>query len=289
MARAPQRTNEEGLRDDPVDWSGEQDLRVLVIGDSHAFGICSESESFASLLERDLSAARPGRSIDVLNAAQGGFSFFQYLGMLEKCLPWEPHLFVLAVYGGNDFSELAGLASVFGEGPTPHFSASQARRLDRAMKEVGLTAMGQCYTQPYFFEHHPRHVEPLYELSLDLIDEMRRRCDERGIEMITVFIPSPCELTWDPPLAVFEEVRAFLELDDDDLAVIDRFADRFVADVRARDLVVVDLRTSVAALPNPPFWRRDQHMNVDGHRLVADRLLPVVEGWIAESDVLGAR
>jgi len=272
-------TNEDGLRDDPIDWEADPDVRVLVAGDSHTFGVCAKEESYPGRLEARLREAWPEKTFDVLNTGQGGYTFYNYLGMLEKYLSLEPDVFVLGVYGGNDFSELVGLAHTFGEAPRGHFTKEQQNLRRDAMQSVSKAAMGQCYTGAFFFEYHPEHVAHLYEVSLDLVFQMRAVCESRGIAMIVAFIPAPCGLAWDRPIPAFEEVREFLGLGEDTLGVLDELATRFVDDVRASGLPVVDLGESIEDLDAAPYWRRDQHLNLDGHELLAARLQPLVEEW----------
>ena len=279
-------TNEAGLRDDPIDWEGSADLRVLVTGDSHTYGMCSNHESYPNVLEAQLTAAWPGRTFDVLNTGQGGWTFYHYLGMLEKYLDWEPDVFVVGVYGGNDFSGLAGLAHTFDESSRTRLTAEHYQQRREALA-INPSAMGQCFTGAFHFEHNPQHVDELYAVSLDLIEQMRAVCEIRGIEMVVAFIPAPCDLAWDRPIKKFEELREFLDLGDDGLGVLDALATRFVDDVRKSGLPVVDLRDSLEGLERPPYWRRDQHLDLVGHEILARELQPVVEELARARGLLG--
>ena len=77
-------TNSLGLRREGEIAVQQPDLRILVAGDSHVDGVCNNSEAFPALLESALAADRPGQVVEVLNAARGGQSPFNYLGTLEK-------------------------------------------------------------------------------------------------------------------------------------------------------------------------------------------------------------
>ena len=77
-------TNSLGLREDAELAAARPDLRILVTGDSHTDGVCENRESYANRLEASLLVDRPGKCVEVLNAGTGGFSFHNYLGVLEK-------------------------------------------------------------------------------------------------------------------------------------------------------------------------------------------------------------
>lgn len=270
-------TNEDGLRDDPIDWDADPDLRVLVAGDSHTFGVCSNDESYPNRLEQLLAEAWPGRSFDVLNTGQGGYSFYHYLGMLEKYRYLEPDVFVLGIFGGNDFSEISGLARTFGEGPPAHFTSEQRDLRRRSIETVSRAALGQCLTGTFYFEHHPEHVAAMSDIALDLARQMRALCEARGARMVVAFIPAPCNLKWDAPIPKVDEAREFLQLEPDAVDVLDEVADRFLDRMRAEGVPVVDLRETIAGLDVPPYWRHDLHLDVTGHDLLARELQPVVE------------
>jgi hypothetical protein len=103
-------------------------LRILVTGDSHTDGVCNNSESFTNLLEAELSAAHPGEAIEALNAGKGAYSFYNYLGVLERLLPLRPDVFVVAVYGGNDFVESLALRHTFEHGAPPTRASRRRKR-----------------------------------------------------------------------------------------------------------------------------------------------------------------
>jgi len=95
------RTNNYGMRNDQdvvAEWDGP---RILVTGDSHIDGVCSNDESLAGVLARSLEA--PHRPVvEVLNAGVGGYSMYNYLGVLERyAQELHPDVFVAVVYGGT--------------------------------------------------------------------------------------------------------------------------------------------------------------------------------------------
>ena len=96
-------TNSFGLRQDDELSQAHTDRRVLVVGDSHATGVCNNSETLAARLEEELAARAPNEAFEVANGANGAFAFFHYLGVLERFLDhgWKPDVLVVVVYGGK--------------------------------------------------------------------------------------------------------------------------------------------------------------------------------------------
>ena len=262
---------------------------MLATGDSHTFGVCSNHESWPNRLEARLSERWPERSFDVLNTGQGGHSFYQYLGALEKFLDWRPDVFIVGVYGGNDFSEIVGMASTFGEMPGAGYTKEQRALRREAIVSLSKPAMGQCFNSAFLFGQHPGHIDLVLEQALDLIEQMHSICDAFDIELIVAFIPAPCALSWDPPIEMFEGLRDLPGLNLESLDALDELATRFVDGVRARGIPVADLRAPIATLDGPPYWRRDLHLDVTGHDLLAAELLPLVEARAFETGALSPR
>jgi hypothetical protein len=284
------RTNAEGLADDEVDRTTPRDLRVLVAGDSHTFGVCHREETWPNRLELLLAEAWPGRSFDVLNTAQGGHSFYQYLGMLEKYLDWSPDVFVVAVYAGNDFSELIGMAHALGEGPSIGLTKEQgAKRSEITRNPSNRYSVGQCYNAAYVFKTHPEHLKPTLRRSLLFVERMRAVCEASGVQLMVAIIPVPCGMDWPEPVHAFRRVRSELELTDEDCAAVDRLAQRFARGVRQSGVPVVDMTEAFRRLDPPPYWRKDQHLNVDGHDELARALFPIVTDWAVSIGHLPAR
>lgn len=281
-------TNSAGLKDDELDYDTARDLRVLVAGDSHTFGVCAPEMNYSNQLERRLAEEWPGRSFDVLNAGQGGFTFYHYLGTLEKFLDWRPDVFVLGVFAGNDFSELIGLANVFDEGEASYIPrpAIEARR--RLMR-TSRAAIGQCYNGALVFKHRPDHREPIVARAVDLVAQMKALCDAHGVHFVVALIPTPCEFEWAPAVPQFRRAKAVLELTPEDCALTNLLGQRFLIGVRGLELATIDMTARFHSLDQPPYWRKDQHLNLDGHAELAEALLGELADWSVASGRLPAR
>lgn len=103
------RTNALGLRGGPV--AAEKPpgtYRILVVGDSFAFGFgVEDEEAFPAVLERHLAPAPARARVEALNAGVAGWSADQYLLFLQtRGFAWSPDLVLLAV-SENDPGDLA--------------------------------------------------------------------------------------------------------------------------------------------------------------------------------------
>ncbi len=100
-------TNERGMRGPSVIARQPGERRILVLGDSFAFGHGVEAEeAFPALLQQQLGNADQGREqqpIRVFNAGVPGAGHEDQLITLRRHLDLEPDVIVSCIYTGNDF------------------------------------------------------------------------------------------------------------------------------------------------------------------------------------------
>lgn len=269
-------TNSLGCREDHELDDPPRDLRVLVAGDSHACGVCNNDESLANRLEVLLAAANPGRSVEVLNTGFGGYSFLNYLGTLLRFRDFKPQVFVVAVFGGNDFGELLPLFLYTRGRMWPTMTKHQEARRMGAVK-ISADVMGQGFSSLDNLRNWPDKKRVLASAAVQIFAEMRRICDEQGTKLIVAFIPCPFEFKWEDSDDRIAKVRAKLELTDDDMRINDELRDVLFAGLRKYGIQALDLEPVFAAEPQPPYWLRDFHLSVRGHDLAAQALEPLVE------------
>jgi lysophospholipase L1-like esterase len=275
------RTNSAGLREDVELAERRPDLRVVVAGDSQTEGVCSNDESWPNLLEAGLARAAPGRRVEVLNTGKAGYHVYNYLGVLEKYLELEPDLFVVGLYGGNDFAEAMILHHYFRRTPRP-----SCERCDRdAMLEVRddqtVGYHTQALRQVQTFRHHPEEREAALEAALATVAECARLCSERGIGFLLVHLPPMVDAQ---PRFLGPDLDRALEvygLARPDLAVSGELADRVLAFAASKGAATTDLREVFAKVERQLYWNRDHHLSVAGNHVVAGVLVPRVEGLIA--------
>ncbi len=110
-------TNSHGLRDREYESKNKDAFRIMVIGDSFAFGHgCELEDSFTKVLEANLNNAgnKKLKAVDVLNAGVGGYGIDHYYRHLkEKFDIYKPDLVVLSFFVGNDLGQRIGLRTVW--------------------------------------------------------------------------------------------------------------------------------------------------------------------------------
>lgn len=269
------RTNGLGLRRDTEVADERPDLRILVTGDSHTDGVCDNAETFAARLEERLGAVRAGRTVEVLNAGKAGYSFYNYLGILEKYLSLEPQFFVVAVYGGNDFLETVDVHRWHRHLAPRPLDAELSRAQEDFRDCQG--AFGQVLQQALFFHRHPEEVEVAFEAAVGVSAEIARLCEEHGIRPIFFYLPAFFDVQrerFDPPAAELER-RA--NLDPGAFALTGELADAWIDALAARGIKVVDARPAFAQAAETLYWPRDHHLNLAGHELAAELLERALE------------
>ena len=269
------RTNSLGLRMDGEPSPRPPDLRVLIAGDSHVDGVCFNREGYPALLEAALAAERPGETVEVVNAACGGYSFYHYLGTLERLLSLSPDVFVVTVYGGNDFGEGLQLYHRFAGTAPPERSEEYDRLVGRA-QTVSVAALSQAFLSYKLFDTFPGESEEALQMARDVSTEILVTCLRQGIRPVFVYLPPAADVEWDVHAEALDGVREALALGREDLGTLDRIADAYLAFLEERRIEVLDLRPVFEGAAGPLFWERDQHLNLRGQETVARALLPLL-------------
>ncbi len=267
-------TSSEGYGERFASLPAKRDRFVVVTGDSHTDGLCDNEETFANRLESALQARHPGLAIEVLNTGVTGYSFYNYLGVLEKLLPEKPDAFVVAFYGGNDFLDVLKPWHYFHHTAPPPRRADYRQRLERA-SQVSGAAVANAYNQLVYFQSHPDQIEFALAGAAQACGEIQRLCKEHKLALTFVYIPPGFDI--DGVLKpAFAKARDVLGLSNADLQEFHRLADKLIAVLHARGAEVLDLREKFPGDIDEFYWN-DLHINVKGQQLVADLLLPRIE------------
>ncbi|MBL8862006.1 MAG: hypothetical protein JNK02_08325 [Planctomycetes bacterium] len=273
------RTNALGYREDHEFPTPRPDLVILATGDSHTDGLCENPDTWPNRLEELLGARRAGRSVEVLNAGVQTFSFYHYLGAVERALSLRPDAVVTLCYGGNDFLEVNLLHHLFQKTAPPPRSPDYwaAFSAARGVEDPELT---QILYEAHRFERSPDEAERALDAAAAVCAEIQRVCDAQGIPWVFAYLPSAYCVPWRELAAERARDLAALALTEAALERIDGLADRLLAILRTRGVPVVDLRPNLHRMAEagepPPYWQ-EFHLNPQGNRLVAEWLLPEVE------------
>ncbi len=267
-------TSEDGYREDFVRLPEKRDLFVVVTGDSHTDGVCENRQTFSNRLEAKLLERHPGKAIEVLNTGVTGYSFYHYLGSLERHLELAPDAFIVAFYGGNDFLDVIKPWHYFHHTAPPPRSREYWSKLSSA-QELSSALVGNAFNELLYFQYSPDEVEVALRAAGEICEEIVRECREHRI--LPVFVHIPPQVRGTPKQRErFQKIQKALELTDGDCALFDRLADALIARLRALDVRVLDLREHFTGDASRFYWS-DLHIDVEAHETIADLLLPIVD------------
>jgi hypothetical protein len=282
--------NSRSMREDNEPRELQPELRVLVTGDSHTDGVCQNSESFANITEGALrrraiiESHKVGESfepdaIEVLNADKGGYSFFNYLAVLERYLDLKPDVFVVAVFGGNDFEEALSVWHYYKTGgDRPPGSEAYPELVDAAIK-VYRGALPQGPMSVKYFDKYPEQKAIALQAAGEVFAHMRALCAERGIRLIVLYLPPRQDVEQGNVDLRLNELLNALDLQRNALSNTDEMADALLARLSAENIETIDLRGPFRAATETLYWRADWHLNLAGHRTVARELM----AWLKKS------
>lgn len=275
--------NSRAVREDDELRAEKPLLRVLVAGDSHTDGVCENPLSFANQCEaalirraRDEAKTRgehfDPKWIDVINGGKGTHTFFSYLGTLERLLDVDPDVFVVTVYGGNDFEEISWQWHARGnDGPSPG-GVSKFQRQLKAAEKIQPLAMSQSLVSIKFFEAYPNERAIVLRAASEVMEKIQALCRERGIKLIVLYLPSRPEVEPHHPDARVPELLAAFQLDETALETTRKLANRFLGRMAELGIEAIDLRPVFQASEQSAYWNQDWHISLVGQRLVASVL-----------------
>jgi len=267
--RWPIHYNSLGMREKEDPGVVHPDLRILVTGDSHTEGVVPTEESFTNVLEARLGSRHSGLTIEAWNAGAGAYDFYNYLGVIERYRTLSPDCFIVAVYGGNDFSGLMRLQRYFhGRG-----DRSKERFSNRAIREASEGGHGEVpqeIAQACYFLDNPEDIEIAISTAAKISFEIAEQCRASGTQLIFVYLPPPSR--GQPQHfgdGSYADALEELGVMSDDLEISDVLADAWLALLSDREIEHVDMRETFGDADEPYYWRADLHLNTLGHHAVA--------------------
>lgn len=265
-------TNSWGFRKQEQVLSIQPDLRIIAAGDSHTAGVGLQENMFANRLESMLKVEFPNSTIEGLNGGKGGFNFYNYVGTLEKCLPLDPDVFVVTVYGGNDFGGAMAVYRYFNQLPAaPTAPRSQRSAWLDALRPIkGLVS--QDFNQVMYFAANPDDEAFAEKVARQSTLTIQRICEQQDIELIYVYIPPiRCSQPWVIG-ASLEEAISTAGFTEAELGITERLALALEQEVREADLPWIDMTPIYKESSEPCYWVADLHINDLGNRLIAEQL-----------------
>lgn len=245
-----------GLRQANFDVQQQYPTKVLILGDSFAFGVGVQEDSiFAVLLQKALNPA----GIGVINGGQSGYCVQQETKFgIRLAQLVEPHLIVLALYPNNDvigdyYREYENVEVRYGHRLAkdrwlPIFPVDfvRARSYGWMLLEIALKRKSIETQRAAFFKAAADSAEQMMQPTFNALKALRAYCRDRGIKLGIMLIPAISGKTFfDAPLkkALHQE-----------------------------RIPVLDLGEKKIGRKN--YFRGDAHWNKNGHEKVAKLLAP---------------
>ncbi len=192
--------NSDGFRD--REFSTDDDLRIMVLGDSMTFGLeADQDEIYPSLLEQALQQRLGSSEVDVMNLGITGFGTAQELLALETYEPrYRPQVVLLMFFELNDFENNI---TTFNNRFVPHFvpENGELRLVDRPSGWQRMKNFLRDRSTVFFFLAHRlkptrelmRETQDLdradaIQLTVRILDRIDRYARERGIVFVLFYV-----------------------------------------------------------------------------------------------------
>ena len=199
--------------------------------------------------------------------------------MLEHYRELDPDVFVVGVFGGNDFSGAMALERYFEHRPPPKMDFTWRKAFQEKLGTQG-GILSQELTQAFYFVQNPGDESRIVDVCASITAEMQAVCEELGCGLVFVYIPPPLTAQPHQYERKIERYLRFLEQDAALLEISDRIADGWLAFLDREGIPYADMRPVFRAHEELMYWRANNHLNLAANELVAEALLPLVEGLL---------
>ncbi|MFQ5334789.1 MAG: GDSL-type esterase/lipase family protein [Flavobacteriales bacterium] len=264
------KTNNMGFRND-ADTKEEKEkgvCRILITGDSHTDGVVYNRESFAAVLRDMLSGRGP---CEALNGGVGYYGPQNYLGFIQKHRFLQADQVIVALYLGNDFLDAVHLAVERKELPKKERPADYYDKIWE-MDEAMPGFSGQCLNQAWYFKNYPDRKQHALRITVDALRDISAICKAEQAGLLVLLLPSELGAQFSADSVRIVRATAMLHLSESDWKVENALADGLLKSLRAYGIDCIDLRNAFERSAHPLYWKRDLHLNVEGHRLVAESI-----------------
>lgn len=261
------RTNNLGFREDEDTevTKPEHTVRVLVTGDSHTDGVVYNAESFPNLLEQKLNSTPGASEFEVINGGTGYYTFQNYAGFLRKYLYLKPDYFIVTVYTGNDFMEAVAAAAKSGRLAVPSTPFWYRLKLRLAPEPL----VSQALNQIIYFKTSPQMKEEALEIARRQLKEIRDTCLENNIRLVVVFLPTKLDVE---DRSRLQGIKNSFGLTDAEANVNRELTVSLTGWLERQSVKCLDMTPYMSGKSDSLFWEKDYHLNVKGHKSVADAL-----------------
>jgi hypothetical protein len=231
------------------------------------------------VLEARFAAIPGGPTVEVINAGVGGNGPFMYMRTLYHHGELDPDLFISTLFTGNDFWDSVNVSDFFTGRLRTKPGTTYTNMIYDASEEWPVR-IAQGYNQAFRFRHMPEEVELALTATLAFHVEMARLCEKHGVRFLTVILPTKSDVEPEDDRESYRELLDALQLTDDDYNVTARLSRAFAEGLAEHGIRYIDTTAALIAADGPFYWRKDHHLNVEGHRFVADLIFDALRDEI---------
>ena len=271
------KTNNLGFRSDVdtnIDKQGR--IRILVTGDSNIDGVINNSESCCTILQNMLNKASHGQLYEVINSGTGYYFSRNYLGIIQKYLYLAPDVYIVILYGGNEFLKTCNLIGCR-RSDNPGYYAKL-----REVRSFNFGGVAQGLNQIYYFKNVPESMEISVKSATDDIYAIKQICKLHNIIFIVLLLPSKIEIEWLTDELRLNKSIKILELTDVDLQINLQLLDKIATWLNNQQINYLNLFDYMKGKDHRLFWNRDYHLNDYGHKVIAETLFAAYKDEILQ-------
>jgi lysophospholipase L1-like esterase len=272
-------TNAWGIRNPALNTADSASFRILVLGDSYAFGWgVAEAQAFPRRLEAKMRQRYLSRPVDVINAGIPGYGVYQQARMLEYVRAGSRvDLVVSTISLGTDALDDLRVARYLPDRLTEYSGdvLSTDGMLSRLARWSRLVAFVDQRSRGLQFHLANASPQAARELARSL-DALVNRCREDGIPLMLVIVPRRSEIATGTPvrrligkLSVWQARRAAQRV------------------ARSYDVPIIDLRGVLIAAEQRAgcYLTGDVHWTPAAHEAVAEAILGALRSsWLESND-----
>ncbi|MBU0755952.1 MAG: hypothetical protein KJ645_12485 [Planctomycetes bacterium] len=171
----------------------------------------------------------------------GGACLYNHLGVIEKYGEINPDFFIMAVYGGNDFSNMLPFLQYFHHLAMPNLSIEKTLKRQKAARDY-RDLYAQEFDQVEVFKTQPLKRILALKAAKAITLEVAKQCRERGIRLMVVYIPGFYQ---SQPRFIEEEVKPIceiLDIEPSDIRINDEIARHYLASIGTDVDSIIDMR-----------------------------------------------
>jgi hypothetical protein len=265
------RTNNLGFREDTdIIEKKENEIRVLVTGDSHTDGVLKHNyQSFVNIWEEKQNQIDSSYNFNFINGGTAYYTFRNYLGFLKKYKYLNPDIYLINIFTGNDFRE----APMFEDDRTKFSNVSKnfyvrTRKLFYSKKKKSIP-FTQGLEQILYFKSFPSEQEKSLKLAKKYLLEIKEICQKENIKLIVTLLPSKIETN----NAFRNKLQSLFDLDSETIMINEKLTNNLIQWLDSEKIININFKDLLKNASEKIFWDVDLHINPYAHKIIAHHLL----------------